>query len=107
MNNINSALLKRKIDNEKISIFLKNLLNQLSKGRVCIDSAQELKISLSVKGDDREFNRMVNSLSRELGLAQAQVEKRSMIIHGVPGIINKAKLNLSNMTVEICHASAS
>ena len=71
-------------NNASLTQALKNLLLQVSKGRINIDADQTVSIELAIQGSDRDFNRCVNSLSA--ALQDVKVENRIKTSSGLPGV---------------------
>lgn len=91
-------MLNRLDKNKASCAVLRNLLQQLSQSRVCIDSG--LSINLTIKGSEREFNRCVNSLSSALKGAQIST-LQSMEGHSTPCTI--AKVLAPYVSLELRH----
>lgn len=82
---------------------LQSLLNMMAKGRISIDPKSVISIRMNIRGSERDFNRMVNSLSAAMG---AKVERRSTMSAAHPGIwMNTAKVSSSGVAVEILQAA--
>lgn len=102
MNNINQRE-NRIAGNLSARQALESLLGMMTKGRISVDPSSVFSISLNIRGSERDFNRMVNSLSAAMG---AKVERRSTMSAAHPGIwMNTAKVSSSGVAVEILQAA--
>lgn len=99
-NESKNCLENRIAGNQSGTEALKSLLQMMTKGRISVDPRSIINISLNIRGSEREFNRMVNSLSSSIGAFK--VEKRSTTSAGHPGIwMNRALVSSQGVAVEI------
>lgn len=98
-----NCLENRIAGNHNAAQALQSLLGMMSKGRISIDPSSVIDIKLNIRGSERDFNRMVNSLSSTL---DARVEKRSTTCASHPGLwMNSARVSSSGVAVEILQAA--